>query len=214
MRHSDNICQAASQVCVPCAHLWVASTRVAACVCVWMWQCACLSLCVPSGIPLSGVQVGRQPDTVCTCLMAVRKPCGLKKPVIQKQLGRPSKIQAWNCRFRSSNSVNQNPRVLEAHDAWKTKTNSNMIKTLQCITENCHPHGSEETRKKNDGTRRNSIEGREMGRCSTAGRTFVNPRHWAFQVQFSTDAMFAGVSLEGVEIDSTVKYFLLLLPLF
>lgn len=42
----------------------------------------------------------------------------MKKPVIQKQLGRPSKIQAWNCRFRSSSSVNQNPRVLEAQDAW------------------------------------------------------------------------------------------------
>lgn len=51
--------------------------------------------------------------------MAVRKPCGLKKPVIQKQLGLPSKIQAWNWRFRSSSSVNQNPRVLEAHDDWK-----------------------------------------------------------------------------------------------
>lgn len=50
--------------------------------------------------------------------MAVKNPCGLKKPVIQKQFGRPSKIQAWNWRFRSSSSVYQNPRVLEAQDAW------------------------------------------------------------------------------------------------
>jgi hypothetical protein len=51
-----------------------------------------------------------------TCLMAVRKPCALKKPVIQKQLGRPSKHQEWNCVLRSINSVNQNPNVLESQE--------------------------------------------------------------------------------------------------
>lgn len=52
-----------------------------------------------------------------TCLMAVRNPWGLKNPVIQKQFGRPSKIQLWNWWFLSRSSVNQKPRVLEAHDA-------------------------------------------------------------------------------------------------
>lgn len=100
---------------------------VLACSHVSMWPCACLSLCVPSGLLSGGGRVRRLPDAVYTCLMAVKKPCGLKKPVIQKQLGRPSKIHAWNCRFRSSNSVNQNPRVLEAHDAWKTKTKTTTL---------------------------------------------------------------------------------------
>lgn len=95
------------------------------CACVRAYMCAVECGRVP-GRP-SACHLASSPrsvwagDAVCTCLMAVRKPCGLKKPVIQKQLGRPSKIQAWNCRFRSSSSVNQNPRVLEAHEAWKKK---------------------------------------------------------------------------------------------
>ncbi|MEQ2190112.1 hypothetical protein GOODEAATRI_032306, partial [Goodea atripinnis] len=52
-------------------------------------------------------------------------------------LGRPSKIQAWNWRFRSSSSVNQNPRVLEAHDACKeTKhKNASIIHAVQSISQ-------------------------------------------------------------------------------
>ena len=38
-------------------------------------------------------------------------PCGLKNPVIQKQLGLPSNTHLKNWSFLSSNSVNQNPMV-------------------------------------------------------------------------------------------------------
>ena len=45
-------------------------------------------------------------------------PCGLKKPVIQKQLGRPPQIHVENWLLRSRNSVNQKPRVGVAHDTF------------------------------------------------------------------------------------------------
>ena len=51
-----------------------------------------------------------------TCLIAVRKPCGLKNPVIQKTLGRPSKHQDLNWPFLSKRSVYQKPRVLESQE--------------------------------------------------------------------------------------------------
>lgn len=51
--------------------------------------------------------------------MAVRNPCGLKKPVIQKVFGRPSKHQEWNWVLRSISSVNQNPSVLDSQEIWK-----------------------------------------------------------------------------------------------
>ena len=55
---------------------------------------------------------------VTSCRMAVTKPCGLKKPVIQKQLGRPSNTQARNCVSLSSSSVYQKPMVAESHEIW------------------------------------------------------------------------------------------------
>lgn len=83
--------------------------------CVCCCWCACVNVAICSAPQW---WLSRQVAAVCTCLMAVRKPCGLKKPVIQKQLGRPSKIQARNCRSRSSSSVNQKPSVLETHDPY------------------------------------------------------------------------------------------------
>ena len=56
---------------------------------------------------------------VTSCLMAVTKPCGLKNPVIQKQLGLPSKTQLRNCASLSSSSVYQNPMVVESHEIYK-----------------------------------------------------------------------------------------------
>ena len=53
---------------------------------------------------------------VISCRMAVRKPWGLKKPVIQKTVGRPSNTQVWNWALRSSKSVNQNPSVADSQD--------------------------------------------------------------------------------------------------
>ena len=53
--------------------------------------------------------------------MAVRKPCGLKKPVIQKQMGLPWKSHRRNCESRSSNSVNQKPNVLEGQEICNKK---------------------------------------------------------------------------------------------
>ena len=68
---------------------------------------------------------------VTSCLIAVRKPWGLKKPVIQNTLGRPLKIHVENWPFLSRNSVNQNPRVEDSHEIcvkiekmWPTKKHS------------------------------------------------------------------------------------------
>ena len=58
---------------------------------------------------------------VTSCLIAVRKPWGLKKPVIQKTLGRPLKIHVENWLFLSRNSVNQKPRVDDSHEIWRKK---------------------------------------------------------------------------------------------
>ena len=58
---------------------------------------------------------------VTSCLIAVRKPWGLKKPVIQKTLGRPLKIHVENWLFLSKNSVNQKPRVDDSHEIWREK---------------------------------------------------------------------------------------------
>ena len=51
-----------------------------------------------------------------TCLIAVKKPCALKNPVIQKHKGFSSNIHFENCLFLSINSVNQNPRVEDSHE--------------------------------------------------------------------------------------------------
>lgn len=51
-----------------------------------------------------------------TCRMAVKNPWGLKKPVIQKQWGRPLKTQEVNWQFLSISSVNQKPNVLETQE--------------------------------------------------------------------------------------------------
>ena len=53
---------------------------------------------------------------VTSCLMAVRKPWGLKKPVIQNTFGRPLNIHVENWLFRSRNSVNQKPKVDDSHE--------------------------------------------------------------------------------------------------
>ena len=53
---------------------------------------------------------------VTSCLIAVRKPCGLKKPVIQKTFGRAVKIHLENWLFRSISSVNQKPSVEDSQD--------------------------------------------------------------------------------------------------
>ena len=49
-----------------------------------------------------------------TCLMAVRKPFGLKNPVIQNTLGLPPKTQLRNCVSLSRSSVYQKPIVEES----------------------------------------------------------------------------------------------------
>ena len=56
---------------------------------------------------------------VTSCLMAVRKPWGLKKPLIQNTFWRPLKIQFENWLFLSRNSVNQKPMVEDSHEIWK-----------------------------------------------------------------------------------------------
>jgi len=55
---------------------------------------------------------------VSSCRMAVRKPCGLKKPVIQQTFGRPSNSQPLSWALRSSRSVYQNPRVADSQDIY------------------------------------------------------------------------------------------------
>lgn len=53
---------------------------------------------------------------VRTCRMAVRKPCGLKKPVIQNTLGRSVRNHVRNWVLRSSSSVYQKPSVVDSHE--------------------------------------------------------------------------------------------------
>ena len=65
---------------------------------------------------------------VTSCLIAVRKPWGLKKPVIQKTLGRPLKIHVENWLFLSRNSVNQKPRVDDSHEIWREKKKANCVR--------------------------------------------------------------------------------------
>lgn len=55
-----------------------------------------------------------------TCRMAVRKPWGLKKPVIQNTLGRSVIIHVLNCEFRSRSSVYQKPRVVDSQEIYRT----------------------------------------------------------------------------------------------
>ena len=43
---------------------------------------------------------------------------GLKKPVIQNDVGRPSNNQVENCWFRSSRSVNQKPSVADSQEIF------------------------------------------------------------------------------------------------
>lgn len=43
---------------------------------------------------------------------------GLKNPVIQKEVGRPSNSQVENCWFLSKRSVNQNPRVADSQEIF------------------------------------------------------------------------------------------------
>lgn len=54
------------------------------------------------------------PPHTRTCLMAVRKPLGLKNPVIQNTFGLPLKTQLRNCVSLSKSSVYQNPIVEES----------------------------------------------------------------------------------------------------
>ena len=65
---------------------------------------------------------------VISCLIAVRKPWGLKKPVIQKQFGRHSKIQSWNWVLRSSRSVNQKPSVADSQEICVGRKGQHNIK--------------------------------------------------------------------------------------
>ena len=48
--------------------------------------------------------------------MAVKNPCGLKKPVIQNEYGRPLLHQRLNWASLSNNSVYQNPSVADSQD--------------------------------------------------------------------------------------------------
>lgn len=47
-----------------------------------------------------------------SCLTAVRKPWGLKKPLIQKLLGRPVLSQRCSCSWRARRPANQLPLPL------------------------------------------------------------------------------------------------------
>ena len=73
--------------------------------------------------------------------------CGLKKPVIQKTFGRPSKHQVKNCAFLSIRSVNQKPRVVDSQDictGGKIKNNNLLdinlaygLKNIICFHPKC-----------------------------------------------------------------------------
>ena len=65
---------------------------------------------------------------VISCLIAVRKPWGLKKPVIQNMFGRPSNTHEWNWALRSRRSVNQNPRVADSQEICKK-----IKKIIKCL---------------------------------------------------------------------------------
>lgn len=54
-----------------------------------------------------------------SCFIAVRNPCGLKKPVIQNWAGFSLKthVVIWLCRFR--NSLNQNPIVDDVQETLR-----------------------------------------------------------------------------------------------
>ena len=78
---------------------------------------------------------------VTSCLMAVRKPWGLKKPVIQNTLGLPWKHQLWNWAFLSSSSVNQNPIVEESHDTYIWECSYLQVKIKWHLTF-CHNGGT------------------------------------------------------------------------
>lgn len=54
--------------------------------------------------------------------MAVKKPCGLKNPVIQNTLGRPLNTHVKNCVLRSISSVYQKPIVEDSQEIWKKNT--------------------------------------------------------------------------------------------
>lgn len=58
----------------------------------------------------------RKVKVILTCRMAVRNPCGLKKPVIQKTLGLSLLHQCLNWVFLSNNSVYQKPKVVDSHE--------------------------------------------------------------------------------------------------
>mmetsp|Transcript_4946 Transcript_4946/g.11865 ORF Transcript_4946/g.11865 Transcript_4946/m.11865 type:complete len:211 (+) Transcript_4946:346-978(+) len=51
-----------------------------------------------------------------SCRMAVSKPCGLKKPVSQNDLGRPFLSQRSHCSKRWRRAGNHTPRVGDCHD--------------------------------------------------------------------------------------------------
>ena len=70
---------------------------------------------------------------VISCRMAVRKPVGLKKPVIQNELGRPSKSQLENCWLRSSKSVNQKPSVADSHEIYPTNNEHQYANLKSCL---------------------------------------------------------------------------------
>lgn len=53
--------------------------------------------------------------------MAVKNPCALKNPVIQKHKGFSSKIHFLNWLFRSINSVNQKPSVEDSQEIFFKK---------------------------------------------------------------------------------------------
>ena len=55
---------------------------------------------------------------VSSCRMAVRKPWGLKKPVIQHTFGRPSNNQPLSWALRSSRSAYQKPSVADSQDIY------------------------------------------------------------------------------------------------
>ena len=62
------------------------------------------------------------PCSLASCLTAVRKPCGLKKPLIQKLLGRPQFSQRCSCSCRASRPANQLPLPLASQLQWRKQT--------------------------------------------------------------------------------------------
>ena len=100
------------------------------CDCMYLHTCVCMHACVRSCM--------RVRVCVCVCVCVCLPQCevckryisftwGLKNPVIQKQVGLPSKSQLLNWALRSNRSVNQKPSVVDSQEIWETNASEKYI---------------------------------------------------------------------------------------